>query len=187
MRSNLFWLIALALFICPAICVCATPKSLLFSEDSENMTFHFGKAGAAKVSVSKGLSMDGYRAATLTPILTEVVQERLQARGFTALEAKPSAGGWSQLNEFKLNGKTLILEIGWNPSGNLTASGGFYTVGSSRPVLTLWTPNVPAVISQHYPDAESFYHGVKKDITPIVDDALSFIINDLSSQGMPSQ
>ena len=187
MHSRFISKFFLILLVCVGISGCATPKDMLFSQGVESMTFYFGKTGAAKVAVSHTLNLDGYSFNTLTPILTEVIQNRLQARGMAAGEAKPSAGGWSQLDEFKLNGKTLILEFAWTSSGALSASGAFYGIKKKGATLTIWIPNVPALASQHYPDAESFYQGIKKDIAPIVDDALEFILNDLSAQGMPAQ
>jgi hypothetical protein len=186
MRNRMYYIFFFVLLCCASLSACARSKSFLFSQNSDTMVFHFGQTGAAKVDVNHSLSMDGYRAASLTPILTEVVQNRLEARGFAVTEAKPSAGGWSQLDEFKLNGRSLVLEFSWGGGGSLSATGAFYTSEKATPTLTLWLPSVPAVISRHYADSESFYHGVKSDIAPIVDDAIDFILNDLKKEGMPN-
>lgn len=76
---------------------CARPKNWLISEHETITAFSFGKAGGLTIGVSKYLDIDGHPNSLLLPIITQVFQDSLRARGLEVGEAKPVEGVWGTL------------------------------------------------------------------------------------------
>ena len=183
MRNRQVLFFVVAVLMAAALSGCARPKDWLTTQNAEVRSFYFGETGAAKITIMSSLRIADFPSTLLPSILTEAFQERLRARGLSTEEAKPSAGGLTTLDEFKLNGRRFTLEVTWAESGALLVLGAYHQEGRKTAHLHVWN-TMPAAPSQYYKDEESFYHGLKADIGPVIDKALGDILPDFAARGL---